>query len=318
MRKILVLVALMGGLFGLPMASSAAPTVVVSILPIHSLVAGVMQGVGVPALLVPVGASPHTYAMKPSDARHLQDAQVVVWVGEHLENYLEKPLESLAGRAKIIEVSAISGLTLWPTRKGGTFEAHHHAHDHGHSHAKGKKGSPPPSEPDMHLWLDPDNAKLIVQHVAAQLSAADPENAQAYAENARKMEARLGALDNDIKARLATVQDRAYIVFHDAYQYFERHFGTRIAGSITVSPDQSPSAKRLTELRQRMRKTSTVCVFREPQFPAPIIDSLISGTGVRSGVLDPEGADLTPGPDAYFTLMDRIADSLVGCLKPEA
>jgi zinc transport system substrate-binding protein len=318
MGKILGLVAIIGGLLGLPVVGNAAPNVVVSILPIHSLVAGVMQGVGVPALLVPVGASPHTYAMKPSDARHLQDAQIVVWVGEHLENYLERPLESLAGRANIIEVSAIPEITLWPTRAGGAFEAHDDAHEHGHSHAKGKKGSAPPAEPDMHLWLDPDNAKLIVQHIAAQLSAADPANAQAYGENARTMEARLATLDTNIKARLATVQDRAYIVFHDAYQYFERHFGTRIAGSITVSPDQAPSAKRLTELRQRMRKTSTICVFREPQFPAPIIDSLISGTGVRSGVLDPEGADLTPGPDAYFTLMERIADSLAGCLKPEA
>lgn len=313
MRKILALAALIGSLFGLPAAGAAAPNVVVSILPIHSLVAGVMQGVGEPVLLVPVGASPHTYAMKPSDARNLQAADIVAWVGEHLENYLERPIESLAGRARVIEISGIPNLTLLPTRTGGAFERHDHDHDHDHGHAHANA-----ADADMHLWLDPDNARLIVAHVAAQLSAADPANASAYEANARKMEARLAGLDSGIKDRLKPIQQRAYIVFHDAYQYFERHYGTRMVGSITVSPDQAPSAKRLSELRQRIRKSSTVCVFREPQFPAPIVDSLISGTGVKSGVLDPEGADLTPGPDAYFILMERIADSLAGCLKPEA
>lgn len=308
MRRILAVFAVLGSLFGLSVSAAATPKVVVSILPIHSLVAGVMEGVGTPALLVPVGASPHTYALKPSDGRHLQEADLVVWVGEHLENYLERPIETLSGRARIVEIAALPDLNLLAVRSGGSFERH--GHDDGRGHAL--------SEPDMHLWLDPDNARLIVTHVAAQLSAVDPAKAQAYQANARKMERRLAALDMAIKDRLKPVQDRAYIVFHDAYQYFERHYGTRIVGAITVSPDQAPSAKRLAQLRQRMRTTATVCVFREPQFPAPIIDSLIGGTGVKSGVLDPEGADLTPGASAYFILMERIADSLVGCLKPDA
>jgi zinc transport system substrate-binding protein len=304
-------------LFTLPSIAAAAPQVTVSILPIHSLVAGVMQGIAEPALLVPVGALPHTYALKPSDARTLQSSDVVFWVGEQLENYLEKPLESLAGRARIIAASRIPGIMLLPTRKGGAFDAHDH--DLGHKHDNGaKKGAVPQAEPDMHLWLDPDNAKVIVQHAAAQLSAADPANAATYAANSQKMDARLTALDSAIRSRLAPVTDRAYIVFHDAYQYFEQHFGTRIAGSVTISPDQAPSAKRLTELRRRIRTAKAVCVFREPQFPAPVVDTLLSGTDVKAGVLDPEGADLTPGPDAYFTLMERIGDSLAGCLKPSA
>jgi zinc transport system substrate-binding protein len=294
--------------------AGAAPKVVVSILPIHSLVAGVMQGVAEPTLLVPVGASPHTYAMKPSDARVLQSADVVVWIGEHLETYLEKPLESLAGKATIVEVIAIPGIDLLTTRRGGAFEPHvHTGHSHGHSH--GKKGGHAEPEPDVHLWLDPDNARVIVAEMVALLSRIDTANAAKYAANGKALDARLAALDTGIKTRLAPVRDRAYIVFHDAYQYFERHFGTRIVGALTVSPDQAPSAKRVTELRKRIRTASAVCVFREPQFPAPIVDTLTSGTGAKVGVLDPEGADLDPGPDAYLILMDRIADSLVDCLK---
>jgi len=290
---------------------SAAPKVVVSIVPIHSLVAGVTQGVSEPTLLVPVGTSPHTYALKPSDARALQSADLIVWVGEQLENYLDKPLASLAGKSRIIEVADIDGLTFYHVREGGAFDTHDHGdHDdhagHKHDHAD--------HEDDMHLWLDPDNAKLIVARVAAELGTIDPVNATRYQDNARAMQQRIETVDAGIKSRLAAVQDRPYIVFHDAYQYFERHFGTRIVGSITVSPDQAPGARRLAELRERIRTLQAVCVFREPQFPAPVVDTLVDGSNVKVGVLDPEGADLTPGPDAYLTLMDRIGDSLANCL----
>lgn len=303
--------------------AAAAPKVVVSIVPIHSLVAGIMHGVGEPTLLVPVGTSPHNYAMKPSDARALQAAELIVWVGEDFENYLEKPLAALAGKARIAEVADIDGLTLHTVREGGAFETADDGHNHGHKHTNSQKSDKKSAakkehdhEDDMHLWLDPDNAKLIVAHLASELAALDPTNAARYTDNAGAMHERIDALDHGIKARLASVQDRPYIVFHDAYQYFERHFGTKIVGSITVSPDQKPGAKRIADLRQRIQASSTVCIFREPQFPAPIVDTLVGGTGVKVGVLDPEGANLTPGPDAYFTLMDRIADSLATCLAP--
>lgn len=307
------------------LSAEAAPKVVVSIVPIHSLVAGVMQGVGEPQLLVPVGASPHTYALKPSDARMLQSANMVVWVGEGLENYLEKPLKSLAGKSKIVEVTDIKGLTLLKVREGGAFEKHDDddGHDHGKKPAAKKANAKKHGHDDhahegtdMHLWLDPDNARLIVARVAVELGKIDPTNAGAYDANARKLADRIVSLEQSVKTRLASVQDRPYIVFHDAYQYFEQHFGTKVAGSITVSPDQAPGAKRVSELRERIRAVNAACVFREPQFPAPIVDTLVSGTRVKIGILDPEGADLTPGVDAYFTLMDRIADSLATCLQP--
>jgi zinc transport system substrate-binding protein len=243
----------------------------------------------------------------------------VIWVGEALENYLEKPLSSLAGKARVLEIADISELTLLDVREGGAFDAHD---DHpaakpgktrdpkGHIHADDEK--------DMHLWLDPDNARVIVARIAAELTKIDPDNAMVYRANAAKMNERLTALERGIKERLAPVQDRPYLVFHDAYQYFERHFGTKIVGSITVSPDQAPGAKRVAELRDRIRTSAPACVFREPQFPAPIVDTLVGGTNVRIGVLDPEGANMTPGANAYFTLMDRIADSLATCLAPSS
>lgn len=301
----------------------AGPKVVVSILPLHSLAAGVMQGVGEPQLLVPVGASPHTYSLKPSDARALQSADLVVWIGEALENYLEKPLSSLAGKARILEIADIDELTLLDAREGGAFDAH----DHGdHPEAKGKAGTASSThghvhaedEKDVHLWLDPDNARIVVAHIAAELTQLDPGNAAVYSANVAKMNERIDTLDRDVKSRLSPVQSRPYLVFHDAYQYFERHFGTKIVGSITVSPDQTPGAKRVAELRERIRTSAPVCVFREPQFPAPIVDTLVAGTSVRVGVLDPEGANMAPGADAYFTLMDRIADSLATCLAPSS
>ena len=298
-------------------SASAAPKVAVSIVPIHSLVAGVMQGVAEPALLIPVGTSPHTYALKPSDARTLQAADLIVWVGARLENFLEKPLASLGGKARVVQVSDIDGLTLHDVREGGVFEGH--AHSESHTHSYGKKTDATRThdhDDDMHLWLDPDNARLIVAQIATVLAQLDAANAARYADNARVMHERIAALDQGIKTRLTAVQDRPYIVFHDAYQYFERHFGTQLVGSITVSPDQAPGAKRLGELRERLRTSAAACVFREPQFPAPVVDTLVNGTGVKIGVLDPEGANLTPGPDAYFTLMDRIADSLASCLAP--
>lgn len=290
--------------FAVAATAHAEPRVVASILPVHSLVAGVMQGVGTPALLVPVGQSPHTYALKPSDARTLQGAEVVFWIGENLENFLKTPLQSLAGKAKVVELGQAPSVIHLPTRKGGVFEDD----DDGDQD----------SATDPHVWLDPENARRMVSAIAATLSVQDPANAAHYDANGQKLDQRLEALENDIRRRVAPVQERAYVVFHDAYQYFEHRFGTRIVGSITVTPDQSPGARRLAALRQKIASSQAACVFREPQFPAPVVDTVLAGTHAKSGVLDPEGADMTPGPEAYFLLMNRIADSLVGCLKPGA
>ena len=321
-------------------AQAAGPNVVVSIKPIHSLVAAIMQGVGEPSLIVEDGASPHTYSMKPSNAAALQDADVVFWVGHGLEAFLEKPLETLGGKAKVVELEDAAGLETLPFREGGAFEAHddgdeghayeaegahdhqaendkhdEHGHDHanaaeteeGHDHAHGGT--------DMHLWLDPMNAKAMAKEIAATLEAADPQNADAYTANLEALDARIDQLDSEIADLVAPVKEKPFVVFHDAYQYFEKHYGVRVAGSITVSPETLPGADRLSQIRAKVTDLGATCVFAEPQFEPKLINVVIEGTAAKAGTLDPEGGALDAGPDLYFDLMKGIGTSLRECLS---
>ena len=306
-----LLLAAIVGMAALP-AAAEAPKVMASIQPIHSLVASVMQGVGEPGLVVSGAQSEHTYALKPSDARALQAARVVVLVDEGYETFLAKPLKNRKGSLDVIALADLPGARVLPSRKGGLWEDDHDDHKghkdhdhHGHDHGA----------VDGHLWLDPDNARLLVTAVADRLAGIDPANAAAYQANAKTTIDRLQALDSRIRERLAPVVDRPFVVFHDAYQYVEKRYGLAAAGSITVDPDRPPSAKRLAALRDRLKASGTACVFREPQFPAPVVRTLAEAAGAREGVLDPQGADIPPGPDQYFTLMTRMADSLTSCLS---
>ncbi len=314
-------------------ARADTPNVVVSIKPIHSLVAAIMQGVGEPALVVEGAASPHTYALKPSNAAALQDADVVFWVGHGLEAFLEKPLEALGDKATVVELEDAPGLEKLPFREGGPFEAHEHegedGHDHahgeeGHDHAHGEEGHDHGAEAgheghehgafDMHLWLSPDNARAIATEAARVLSEKDPAHAAAYQANLAALTEKLGALDTEIAATVAPVKEKPFVVFHDAYQYFEHHYGVNTAGSITVSPETLPGAARLTEIRDKVKTLGATCVFAEPQFEPKLVNVVIEGTDAKSGTLDPEAATLDPGPDLYFTLMRSIATSLRDCL----
>ena len=168
----------------------------------------------------------------------------------------------------------------------------------------------------MHVWLDPHNAEAIVRAAVAALQQADAANGARYAENGAAVIARLEAMDADLSARLAPVKEAPYLVFHDAYQYFEAHYGMRAVGSVTVSPERAPGAKRIAELRRKIEDAGAVCVFSEPQFEPALVATVVEGTAARTGVLDPLGAALSAGPDAYFSLMENLADSLVACLKP--
>jgi zinc transport system substrate-binding protein len=287
-------------------AYAEAPKVVASIQPLHSLVASVMQGVGEPGLVVTGAQSEHTYALKPSDARALQAARVVVLVDEAYETFLAKPLKGT--KADIIALADLPGAATLPTRKGGLWEPEHgeEGHDHAHDHHHGAV--------DGHLWLDPANARLLVTAVADRLAELDPAHGDTYHANATATVARLEALDTQMKAKLVPVAGKPFVVFHDAYQYVEKRYGLTSAGSITVDPDRPPSAKRLAALRDRLKTAGAACVFREPQFPAPIVQTLADSAGARVGVLDPQGADIPPGPEQYFTLMTRLADGLASCL----
>ena len=284
----------------------AAPKVVVSLLPIHSLVAGVMKGVGVPDLIVKGGASPHNYALKPSEARQLERAEIVFWVGMDLETFLAKPLHALARTANLVTLSEVSAMRLLAAREGGEW------------HADGDEHSHDDAELDLHLWLDPANAATIIRAAVKSLSDLDPGNAATYRSNGEIVLGRLRQLEHRTRASLAPVKDRPYVVFHDAYQYFERFFGTTAVGAISVSPGRTPGARRLARIRKKIAAVGAACVFTEPQFMPALVATVIEDTAARVGVLDPLGVDLAPGPDAYFAMMDNMARSLHRCLAPAA
>ncbi|MBJ3784828.1 zinc ABC transporter substrate-binding protein [Devosia sediminis] len=296
----------------------AAPSVVASTKPVHALVSAVMGDVGTPALIVKGAASPHTYSLRPSDAAALESADVVFWTGHSMELFLGEALESLSTGAEVVELAEAPGIELLPLREGGAFEAHSHGdegHDHDHDHGEdGHDHAHEHGEGDMHFWLDPQNARLMVTQISATLAAADPDNAATYAANAEAELARLDALTTELTATLSPVADKPFIVFHDAYQYFETRFGLTVAGTVTVSPDVMPGAARIDELRAKVGELGATCVFAEPNFEPAIINTIVEGTEAQAGTLDPEGSALTEGPDLYHQLLRDLAAGLVDCL----
>ncbi len=290
---------------GTTVNASALDGVVASIKPVHSLVAAVMGQTGIPALLVQGANSPHGFTMKPSQASLLAHAKLVFWIGHELETFLEKPVETIANHAESVELLDTQGLTRLAPREGGTFEPDADdgdAHDHGHGGI------------DPHLWLDPENAKLLVDEIERTLSAADPANASTYRTNAQATIARLDALAADVRQTLAPAKGRGFVVFHDAFQYFENRFDIRAAGSVTINPDVAPSAARIAAIHAKLADLDAACIFTEPQFEPRLIPVITEGTDARTGILDPLGTDLKDGPDLYFQLIGNLAGSLRNCL----
>ena len=473
-------------------AANADVSVVTSIKPVHSLVSGVMSGVGSPAVIIEGAGSPHTYSLKPSQARQLQGADLVFWMGDELETFLEGPIKNIAKSATSIKLIDSHGLKKIKFREGGMFDAHddhddhgghddhghgehafewagvfelpagtynwtfakvdgdyadpamkmvilksgdieaseemaetlmssekaeskksgnklvagemayalnfdaskntttfpveissggkftfftehmpfefeanehffkdasgndvepiaqepdadHHGHDdhghdkhakddhddhghdkhakddhddHGHDkHAKDDHDDHGHGEFDPHVWLDPINAKAIVQEIEEALVKVDPKNAKKYEANADRIAKEMDKLVEELREQLKPVQEKGFIVFHDAYQYFEQRFGVSAIGSITVSPEVMPGAERVSELRKKIMDLSATCVFSEPQFEPKLVKTLVEGTGARTGVLDPLGASLTKGPDLYSQLVREMARSLKDCLS---
>lgn len=309
MLRSLTLSALLAGFLALPVVAAAPPPdVVVTVKPLHSLVSGVMRGVGEPYLLVRGAANPHAFALRPSDAKALAGAELVVWAGSPVETFMDKPLATLAKGAQVLTLVNEPSVRLLPVRKGGAWEAHDHDHTH-EERPEAELGS------DGHVWLDPLNAKAITDLIAARLSALDPSRATTYQANATRQKQALDTLDAEMRAALAPLKDRPFIVFHDAYHYLEDRYGLNAAGAITVSPDQPPGAGRLKTLRERINQAGAVCVFAEPQFEPALVRTLAQGTKARTGVLDPEGASITDGPELYGQLMRFNLRSLVDCLS---
>ena len=270
-------------------ASAAAPSVVVSIKPVQALVADVMEGVGAPTLLVQGSASPHAYTLRPSDAKMLTDANAVFWIGPEMETALDKPLTSLSGKATVVALLHADGIKV--LRGGDSVST------------------------DGHAWLDIDNAKAMVTAIAQTLSKVDPANSARYVDNAANVQTRLNTLDAELRAQLMPVEHRPFIVFHDAYRYFANRYGLNMLASVTVNPEQPPGGRHVAELQALIAKQGAVCVFAEPQFQPKLMRTLEENTQARSGVLDPEGSALPPGPKLYVDLMRGLADNLVRCLS---
>ena len=319
MTRILLALFLVPIMVSSLLAVESGPSVVVSIKPLHSLVAGVMQGAGEPQLLVKGGGSPHGYTLRPSEALALADAQLIVLVGAELEGFMQKPLATLASNVRQLALAEEMAPLLLPTREGGSWERHlqHHVEirdethpkDHGH-HEEAVKHPHESEELDQHLWLSPLLAKQVVTLVRDALSDMDPGRKDLYARNATRILQQLDLLHTELQARLAPVKDVPYIVFHDAYQYFEAAYGLNAVGSITVDPERRPGVRRVREIREKINRLGARCLFSEPQFESSLVATIIEGSGTKTAILDPLGADLPQGPEAYFHLLKNLAENL--------
>ena len=351
-RKLLSYTAL--GLILGNTAFADVPKVAVDIAPVHSLVSRVMEGVGTPKLVIPAGASPHGYSLRPSEAKALQDADMVIWMGEDLAPWMENSVETLSKNAEVITLLEESETKLLDFREGALFEEHDHSdhddhddhdkdhddHDHDkdhddhddhdkdhddHDHDKDHDDHDDHDghddhdehahgEHDPHAWLSVENAQTWLNLVAGKLSAADPENAGVYFANAAEARAEIDALIREVNSILEPVRGRNFVVFHDAYQYFETSFDFPAAGAISLGDASDPSAARIAEIQGRVRNEGINCVLSEPQYNPNLVETVLSGTDAKTGVIDPLGFSLEPGPKLYGDLIRNMAKALAGCL----
>ena len=309
-----------------PAAFADVPAVATDIAPVHGLVARVMDGVAVPDLVIRPGATPHEYSLRPSEAAALERADLVFWVGEALTPWLQDTLSTLASDAVVVGLLEAPGTITHEFREGATFEAHDHAeaesHDHDHDHDHDEHGHDDHADDhghshtgiDPHAWLDPENARVWLDVIAAELSALDPGNSALYAANAAAGRAEIDAAVSDVAARVAPLKEAGFIVFHDAYQYFEDRFGLSAAGAITLSDATAPSPARIAEIRDAVNGFGVACVFSEPQFDPGLVSAVVDGTGAVTAVIDPLGMDIELGPDFYPALLRDLAGRMAGCL----
>ena len=274
-----------------------------------------MQGVGEPKLIVDGNTSPHNFSLKPSHAKILQTADIVFWIGEDIETFLEKSLSSLSKKAKVIELMQISQIKKLKFREKNIFEVSHDDHGHkkhdDHGHKKHDDHGHAHGEFDPHIWLDPMNAKIILKEMTKELILLDKKNASKYNANLRNAHIKIDKLVMDINFKIN--KSAKYIVFHDAYQYFENRFGLKTLGALTVNTDILPGAEQLKNIRNLIKKEKAKCIFSEPQFNPKIIKAIAKDTNIKTGVFDPLGADLKNNEDLYLKLIINLSNSLKNC-----
>lgn len=315
--------------------TESTPQVVVTIKPLHSLVSGIMKDVGSPYLLLKGAASPHSFQLKPSEARLINRAELIIRVGSNLEVPLNKTFSSLSHSEKIMDMIDLKGLRLYalrgrdaPRLKVRSVEQAENGHGYGHGHNheddhektsnmnKGSMTDDDKQGTDPHLWLDFENAKVMTTAIAARLQKMDPANGPTYQKNAALMIEKLDRQIDDFEADLKPLAGRGFMVFHDAYQYLTRPYKFRFLGALRLHPSRPPSALHLKELREDMLKLKVSCVFSEPQYNNRVIKALIVNTSIRTTVLDPIGVNIAAGEDAYLLLMKQLSMQMLSCVGP--
>ncbi|MBA4819541.1 zinc ABC transporter substrate-binding protein ZnuA [Pantoea ananatis] len=297
--------------FATSAALPAHADIVASIKPVGFIASAIADGVTPVEVLLPDGASEHDYALRPTDVKRLQNADLVVWVGPEMEAFMTKSAASLPEKKnlEIVQISGVKPLLL----RGGEDDDHHdhddaeHDHDEAHHHHHG--------EFNMHLWMSPEIAKKTAVAIHGKLLELMPQDKAKLDANLQHFEAELADTDKRIISQLAPVKDKGYFVFHDAYTYFEKHYGLSPTGHFTVNPEIQPGAQRLHQIRTQLVEKKAVCVFAEPQFRPAVIDAVARGTQVRKGTLDPLGTDISLGKDSYVKFLSQLSSQYETCLK---
>lgn len=288
-------------------SSGDKPLIISTIKPVQALVYAV-AGKHAQELelyqLLPDGASPHHYALKPSDAHKLENARAIFYIDPNLEVFLDKALGNLPPQTLAVELSQIPGIRHLHSRTQD--EVRHHDNDEHDAHEHGTE--------DLHLWLNPDNAIAMTKAIGKTLGSIDPVHSADYIQNANEVTQRITAMDEHIKQQLQNVQKRPYISFHDAWQHFDTHFGLNFTGAVTLDVSRLPGARHVQTIRQIIEQKQAVCLFREPQFPPALIHTLVEGANIRIGTLDPLGSQLPLNENTYTTLLQNAADSFASCL----
>lgn len=296
--------------------NAQALNVVTSIKPVHSLAANIMKGISDPQVIVDGPSSLHSFQLRPSHAKQLEQADLIIMLGTDFETFLRKPIEALGAEKRVLKLEDSDDIKLLNFRADGAFEEHEHdshVEDHSHNHNHDEEHAH--SAHDLHLWLDPKNAIAISIAIKNSLIEIDPANQSKYEKNTDDLIERIEALNTSIAQNLEPLHGKPYIVFHDAYQYFENAFDISAAGSVTVSPETPPSAERVKRLQAKIKELNAACIFAEPEFPSKLVDVVTEGTNTKIGTLDPEGSQLDKGPDLYFNLMQNMSKSMNECLK---
>ena len=318
--------------FSFNLIASETKGVVTTIQPINSLVSAVIGNTGKTISLIPAEISPHEYKLKPSDTKKLQNANIIFFVSDHLESSVTKVFENLPKNIKIINLMEDAGIKHLAIRDNEAWERHDHRHGHGdhddhdkhakkhddHDHDKHAKKHDDhddhEKEDDVHIWLSPDNAVKIIKKINKELSLYFPENAETYDKNANQMIKEINQLKVELKKELSGIKDKPYIVFHDAYQYFETSFGLNAAGSVALEGDIASSPKQISIIKDKIVKLKASCVFQEPQFDSKLVKIVVEGTNAQIGTLDPLGVNIKSGENFYLQLLKNMAKSLKDCL----